>query len=146
MTMSSRELQRLITRDPASGDELIVTRLESPSTGVVIQGAFSLGWVGRLTPEQLDFVGLLLRNRNNLQKLASDLGVAYNTARTRLDEVVAALGGPVPQSRPPLPPEERRAVLERLASGELSFDAALKTLNGDQGDEGAVRDEEAPGK
>src|SRR5215813_7475888 len=54
-------LPPLITRDPVSGGELIVTRLESPRSGVVIEGAFSLGWIGRLTPEQLEFAGLLVR-------------------------------------------------------------------------------------
>jgi len=46
-------LNPLITRDPVNGGELIVTRLESPESGVVIKGAFSIGWIGRLTPEQL---------------------------------------------------------------------------------------------
>ena len=123
----------LITRDPVSGDELIVTRLESPRTGLVITGTFSLGWIGRLTPEQLDFVGLLLRSRNNLQKVANDLGVAYNTARSRLDEVVAALGGGV--SEPDPNEHAKRDVLDKLAAREVGFDEAmaqLKALKGER--------------
>ena len=84
----------LITRDPVSGGELVVTRLESPQSGLVIEGAFSLGWIGRLTPEQLEFVGHLVRNRGNVQKVAADLNIAYNTARNRLDDIVAALDAP----------------------------------------------------
>src|SRR6185312_3498529 len=84
----------LITRDPVSGGELIVTRLEAPHSGIVIEGTFSLGWIGCLTPEQLEFVGRLVRNRGNVQKVAADLDIAYNTARNRLDEIVAALGAP----------------------------------------------------
>src|SRR6476620_7025530 len=84
-------LQPLITRDPVSGGELIVTRLESPQSGIVIEGAFSLGWIGRLTPEQLEFVGHFVRSRGNAQKGAADLNIAYNTARNRLDDIVAAL-------------------------------------------------------
>ena len=79
----------LLTRDPASGGELIVTRLECPQSGVVIEGSFSLGWVGRLTPEQFEFVGQLVRYRGNVQKLAAELGIAYNTARSRLDDIVS---------------------------------------------------------
>jgi hypothetical protein len=122
----------IITRDPVSGDELIVTRLESPRTGLVITGTFSLGWVGRLTPEQLDFVGLLLKTRNNLQKVANDLGVAYNTARSRLDEVVAALGGG--PSEPDPNEETKRELLDKLASRELGFDDAIAALKGLKGD------------
>lgn len=119
-------LYPLITRDPASGEELIVTRLECPSSGVVMNGRFSLGWIAKLTPEQIDFVGVLLRNRNNLQKLANELGVAYNTARSRLDDVVAAVGGTPPESSPS--DEERTATLNQLASGEIDFDTAMKNL------------------
>ncbi len=43
----------IITRDPVSGNELIVTRLECPQSGIVIEGQFTLGWIGRLTREQL---------------------------------------------------------------------------------------------
>ncbi len=46
-------MHQLITRDPVSGGELIVTRLECPDSGIVIEGQFSLGWIGRLSREQL---------------------------------------------------------------------------------------------
>lgn len=130
-------IHRLITRDPATGGELLVTRLESPDSGVVIEGRFSMGWVSRLTPEQLDFVGLLLRNRNNLQKLATDLGVAYNTARSRLDEVVAAVGG-VPEDGADGAEDagdaadhraaRRRRALDRLAAGDATVEDVLTDL------------------
>lgn len=117
----------LITRDPVSGGPLIVTRLESPETGVVIEGAFSLGWIGRLTPAQLAFVGLLVQNRGNVQKVAADLNVAYNTARSRLDDVVAALEAPTPVG------ERRGDVLQRLSAGEIEVDEALRLLDGTVG-------------
>ena len=98
--MASRPASRraplypLPTRDPISGGELIVTRLECPPSGVVLEGRFGLGWIGALTPEQLEFVGQLVRHRGNVQRLAGELNVAYNTARSRLDAIVAALDGP----------------------------------------------------
>jgi hypothetical protein len=117
-------LLRLLTRDPASGSELVVTRLEAPASGVVIEGTFSLGWIGRLAPDQLDFVGRFIANRGNLQKLAAELGMSYNTARSRLDDVVTALGG-----TPEPPPERNRTeMLERLKSGEISFEQAMDAL------------------
>jgi hypothetical protein len=116
----------IITRDPVSGNELIVTRLESPQSGIVIKGQFSLGWIGRLTREQLDFVELLVKNRGNIQKLAQELDVAYNTARSRLDEIVTALGGaPEGDGR-----ADRRLVLDRLAAKEISVEEAMQMLKG----------------
>ena len=115
---------RLITRDPATGNELVVTRLESPASGVVIEGNFSLGWMGRLTPDQLDFVGLFLQNRGNVQKLAAELGMSYNTARSRLDDIVSALGGSPERAEM----SDRSDVLERLNAGEINFDDAMDAL------------------
>lgn len=126
-------MNRLLTRDPATGAELVVTRLWCPSSGVTIEGEFELGWIGKLSPEQLDFVGVLLRARNNLQRLATELGVSYNTARSRLDEIVEAVGG----GSPPQPgdtggrgarPDDRLKTLEALAGGEITHEEALRRL------------------
>ena len=101
----------------------------------MIEGEFALGWVGKLSPDQLDFVGLLLRSRNNLQRLAADLGVSYNTARSRLDEIVDALNGNVGPGeeqgpRAPANPGEdgRLRALEALAAGEITYEEALRQL------------------
>ena len=116
----------IITRDPISGNELIVTRLECPQSGIVIEGRFNLGWIGRLTREQLDFVELLVKNRGNIQKLAQDLDMAYNTARSRLDEIVTALGGaPEGDGR-----TDRRLILDRLSAKEISVEEAMRMLKG----------------
>ena len=127
MSRSNLPLHPLITRDPVSGGELIVSRLECPGSGIVIEGAFSLGWIARLTPEQLAFVGLLLRYRGNLQKLAAEIGIAYNTARNRMDEIVAALEGPASKTERREHPN-RLAILDRLAAGAISFDEARRLL------------------
>jgi len=116
----------IITRDPVSGNELIVTRLECPQSGIVIEGQFSLGWIGRLSREQLDFVELLVKNRGNIQKLAQEYDIAYNTARSRLDEIVTSLGGaPEGDGR-----VGRRMVLDRLAAKEISVEEAMHMLKG----------------
>lgn len=116
----------LITRDPVSGGEMIVTRLECPESGVIIEGRFDLGWIGRLSREQLDFVELMVKYRGNIQRLAAEMNVAYNTARSRLDEIVAALGG-TPENDGRV---DRRAVLDRLASKEISVEEAMRQLKG----------------
>ncbi|SRR5579883_342857 len=116
----------LITRDPVSGEDLIVTRLECPASGIVIEGRFELGWIGRLTREQLDFVELLVKYRGNIQRLAAEMNIAYNTARARLDDIVGALGGPPEHEGRP----DRRTVLDRLAAKEISVEEAMKLLKG----------------
>jgi len=116
----------LITKDPVTGGELIITRLECPESGIVIEGKFSMGWIARLTPDQLAFVGLLVKQRGNLQKVAVDMDVSYNTARNRMDEIVEALEN-MPARKAIT---NRMAVLERLSAGDLSFDEAMYLLKG----------------
>jgi len=94
----------------------------------VIEGAFSLGWIGRLTPEQLAFVGHLVRNRGNVQKVAADLNIAYNTARNRLDDIVAALDVPGEGAGGGQVWERRADVLRRLSEGDIEFDEAMRLL------------------
>ncbi len=114
----------LITKDPVTGGELIVTRLECPESGILIEGKFSMGWIARLTPDQLAFVGLLVKHRGNLQKVAVDMDVSYNTARNRMDEIVAALEDLTVRKVA----VNRMAVLERLSAGDLSFEEAMYLL------------------
>jgi hypothetical protein len=130
-TRGSGPLNPLITRDPVTGGDLLVTRLEAPQSGLVIEGTFSLGWIGRLTPEQLEFVGHLVRNRGNVQKVAAELNIAYNTARNRLDDIVAALNMPDAASEVASAEQERERrteVLQRLSKGEIEFDEAMRLL------------------
>src|SRR5215212_7289235 len=124
MRQKSSDNLPLLTKDPVNGDALIVTRLEGPRSGIVIEGEFSLGWIGRLTPEQLAFVGLLMKYRGNLQKLAAELNMAYNTARNRMDEIVAAIEG-----TPPEPESTNRGeILDRLAAGDINVEEAMHLL------------------
>ena len=116
----------LITKDPTTGEELLVTRLMGLKSGVVIEGLFTLGWIGRLTPDQLEFVGLLVRHRGNLQKLAAEMQIAYNTARNRMDEIVTALEG----SPATVQHTDRVEILDRLASGDITYEEASRLLDG----------------
>lgn len=121
---------RLPTRDPFTGEALVVTRLVNPATGAAFEGRFALGWLGRLTTDQIDFIGLLLARRNNVQKLAADLGIAYNTARARFEEIMRAVGGDDEEYGAGKPTrKDLRRVLEQLAAGQMSPDDADRALS-----------------
>ncbi len=85
---------------------------------------FSLGWMARLNPEQLAFVGLLVKHRGNIQKLAVELNVAYNTARNHLDDIVDALEKPPQRKDRP----SRLDILSRLSAGEISYENVMRLL------------------
>ena len=122
-------LYPLITKDPITAEPLIVTRLQGPGTGIIIEGQFSLGWIGRLTADQLSFVEVLIRQRGNLQRVAAELTMSYNTARSRMDEIADLLGTPE-AAPPPQVAAPDSSVLDQLAAGTLSFDEAMHQLRG----------------
>lgn len=115
---------QLLTHDPATGGELVVTRLEGLDSGVVIEGVFRLGWLGRLSTEQVEFVGLLAFYRGNVQKVAAHLGLSYNTGRSRLDDIAAAIAGPPPKPKRSQPLD----VIDRFERGEIDYSEMLRLL------------------
>jgi hypothetical protein len=123
----------ILTSCPVCSGELTATRLQCVTCGTALEGQFALGRLGRLTRDQLRFVELLVKNRGNINQVAADLSVSYTTARTRMDEIVAALGYPTdePERRAASSgpsSAERRDVLKRLETGEITAEEALRLL------------------
>ena len=114
----------LVTVCPVCSHELHVTGLACSTCTTEIAGQFELGVLGRLNRDQLRFVELLVKNRGNINQVASDMSVSYTTARTRMDEIVVAIGY-TPREEVSV---ERRDVLRRLEAGELSAEEALRIL------------------
>ncbi|HEX9373301.1 MAG TPA: DUF2089 domain-containing protein [Roseiflexaceae bacterium] len=119
----------LLTTCPVCRGPLHVVRLSCDECSSSLEGQFTLGWLGRLSREQIEFVELMVKNRGNINGVASELKIAYNTARSRLDDIVAALGYatslPDENGRP-----DRRTILDRLAAKEISVEDAMKLLRG----------------
>jgi hypothetical protein len=63
-----------------------------------------------------------------LQKVASELGVAYNTVRSRFDDIVEAVGGTAEFE--PGVEVGREEILTKLADEELTFEEAMEQLRG----------------
>ena len=120
----------LVTTCPVCGGGMHVERVACDVCRATLEAQFTLGWIGRLSREQLEFVRILVKNRGNINGVAGELQVAYNTARSRLDDIVAALGyatAPLPVIERPERPD-RKAILDRLSSGEISAEEATRLL------------------
>ena len=117
----------LPTTCPVCGGPFHAERLGCDHCHATLEGRFALGWLGHLSRDQLDFVELLVKNRGNINGVAGELKIAYNTARSRLDDIVAALGygAPAAERR-----ASRREVLDRLSAGEISVEEATQLLRG----------------
>lgn len=117
----------ILTRCPICDGELIATRLDCTNCHGAVEGEFDLGLLNRLSRDQLQLISLLVKNRGNMNRVATDLGVHYNTVRNRMDELAAAMGfqeaGPVAET-----PRPQISVLEQLGRGDLSPEEALERL------------------
>jgi hypothetical protein len=120
----------VIGKCPVCGDTLSVTRLHCRSCDSALEGQFSLGRFYQLTPEQLAFVETFIRCEGKLTRLQDDLGISYPTARSRLTEVIRALGYEVHEAPEPVSDEERKTILQRLAEGEITSEQAVEFLKG----------------
>jgi len=128
----------VIGKCPVCGREMIVTRLYCPHCATTLEGSFNLGLFYRLSPEQLRFVELFIRCEGKLNRVAEELGLSYPTVRSRLNEVIRALGYEV-REEPGLTPERRKAILEELARGEITADEAVRLLKGEKAASTAAR-------
>ncbi|MBN1566157.1 MAG: DUF2089 domain-containing protein [Anaerolineae bacterium] len=118
---------------PVCGEMMELTRLHCPHCDVTIEGRFSMSRLAMLTPEQLEFAEVFLRCEGKLKHVGDELGVSYPTVRSRLNEVITAMGYEIPGSEEDdedevLSQEERRKVLDDLAAGRISSEEAVKLL------------------
>jgi hypothetical protein len=106
---------------------MIVTRLACRNCGSTLEGRFSLGRLFQLTPEQLHFVEIFLRCEGKISRVQEELGVSYPTVRSRLEDVIRALGYEVGGEKQ-VTEAHRQEVLERLARQEISSEEAMALL------------------
>jgi hypothetical protein len=105
----------------------MATRLECSRCHSRVEGFFdTLGRFGNLTPEQLRFAEVFIGCRGRIGEMEKVLGISYPTVRSRLDEVVRALGyKPEPEEKP----RTTTDVLESLSRGEVDVDEAAQALS-----------------
>ena len=115
---------------PICQDDLIVTRLYCRNCDTTLEGHFELGNLRKLTPEQLSFVETFIRCEGKITHVEQELGISYPTVRSRLHDVIRALGYEVGEEEPTLDESKRRAVLEDLAQGRISSEKAVELLQG----------------
>ena len=119
------------TECPVCHDDLFVTRLVCRNCGTAIEGRFTMGRLFQLMPEQLHFVEVFLRCEGKINRVQEELGISYPTVRSRLDEVIRALGYPVGGERAS-GDQDRQEILEQLARREITSEEAFQLLQDDQ--------------
>ena len=117
----------VVARCPVCAEQLKVVRLECEACGTSLQGSFSLGRFHALAPEQIEFLEVFIRARDNFKDIERELGISYPTVRSRLDAMIRALGFPS-QAEPDRDVERRKEILRELAEGRIAPDDAASLL------------------
>lgn len=125
---------------PITGGPIVVTRFVCPESGLVIEGEFVVNTpFAMLSPEQLQFVEAFVRNEGKLNRLEEELKLSYPTLRTRLHEVIRAMGHEPgkDESRDEnrggatTSALDRQTILQELNNGQIDFDTAMARLQGE---------------
>jgi len=128
----------MIPNCPVCGQTMDIRRLECSHCGVTVEGHFRSAF-GGLAPDLADFAERFIKARGNLKELERATGLSYPTLRTRLDDLVQAMGGDVSERQAPSLAEN---VLERLRAGEISAQEAVGLLRGEEHGEAETKDGE----
>jgi hypothetical protein len=124
-------MQSVPSACPFCRGDLTVTRLYCPACETAIEGRFEGGAFGGLTPEQVAFVESFVRCEGKFTRLEGELGMSYPTLRSRLHDVIRAMGyEPGVEETPVAREEDRRRVLTDLEEGRISPDQAVELLKG----------------
>ena len=115
---------------PICGGVIVITRFACADCDTTIEGRFAGGPFSQLNKEQLNFVEIFVRCEGKISRMEGEVGLSYPTIRSRLHEIIRALGyepgaGDEAQS---LTEAERQRILEDLDEGLISADEAVQML------------------
>jgi hypothetical protein len=126
-------MRKILEQCPTCGDALVATELSCDNCETVIHGRYAPCPFCRLSPENLAFLELFVRNRGNVKDMERELvASSYWTIRNRLNEIVEEMDQQAPTH--PLPPDadksaRRKDILERLNQGHITVSEAAELLN-----------------
>ncbi|HDQ73156.1 MAG TPA: DUF2089 domain-containing protein [Chloroflexi bacterium] len=112
---------------PICHDNLTVTQLSCRNCNTSLEGHFEMERIFQLPSEQLHFIEVFLRCEGKIGRVQEELGVSYPTVRSRLDEIIRALGYEV-KSQEVNNEDQRQEILEKLARKEISSEEAFNLL------------------
>lgn len=116
---------------PVCGEQLTITRLHCGNCDTSIEGRFYAGRLSQLTPEQLQFVEIFLQCEGKIKGVEEKLNISYPTVRSRLKDVIRAMGYEAAEEEDDsISEEERKRILDELATGQISSTEAIELLRG----------------
>ena len=105
------------------GRPMAVERVRLTDGGTVLEGAWVLPQLARLSAEDQIFVTAFVRSHGSIKEMERIFGVSYPTIKARLNRIGESLDFVDTNPQP-----SRVEILERLRRGEITPDAAIEEL------------------
>lgn len=113
-----------IGRCPVCDHGMDITKLNCDYCNTTIEGQFTLCKFCKLKDEEKFFIEVFIKNRGNIKEIEKELGISYPTVRNKLESVIESLG-----YNPKYTPKvDKKSILNKLSSGEISAEEAVKLL------------------
>jgi hypothetical protein len=107
----------------AQGASLVIERVRIPEKQIAVEGQFTLPELARLALEDQIFVTAFLRSHGSIKEMEQVFGVSYPTIKARLNRISGQL-----EFIDTNPSPSRAEVLERLKTGEINAEEAIRAL------------------
>ena len=125
-------MRKLLEVCPACEGDLIVTQQTCLSCGTSVVGEFAPTIFARLSPQNLSFLLVFIKNKGNVKEMERELGESYWAIRNRINEIIEDLGLERKDVEPAAAPadlkEQRQEILSRVDSGEIDVNKAAELL------------------
>jgi hypothetical protein len=105
------------------GAAMVVERVRLVDKDIAVEGAFELPELARLAAEDQVFVAAFVRSHGSIKEMEQVFGVSYPTIKARLNRITSSLSFVETDPAP-----SRGDVIERLTSGEIDAEAAIREL------------------
>jgi len=116
-----------ITKCSVCGEKLRITCLHCIKCNTQYQGSFHFDKFSYLTAEQKYFIEIFLKCRGNIKEVEKELNISYPTVRSRLNDIIRALGYDLPSESPQV---NKKEIIDSLSKGEITYEEAMKMIKG----------------
>ena len=116
---------KVISKCPICSAKLHIIKLKCDMCGTVIENDFEFSKFECLSEEHLGFIEVFLKCRGNIKDVEKELGLSYPTVRSKLDEVVSALGYSTEAKKVTTSSTE---ILDMLEKGDISAEQAINMI------------------
>lgn len=110
---------------PYCGGDFIIKEVECKGCKTQIKSTFKVNRFHMFKPEDLYFIEIFLKNEGNIKLMEKDLRISYPTVKSRLKNIVKALG----YTSKGNDSEDRVKILNSLSAGEIDVKEAIKRLS-----------------